>query len=122
MQTISDLLDKVSASSGHAVLVTIGTGPKIFSSGFDFKCWLADPNNPLATAAIMQQLLAKVLALNVPTMCVMNGHAYAGGFLFGLCHDFRVLKIGGRVCLSEIIQELPLPPAYTKISSELLEI
>ena len=103
MQAVSDILDKVAASSGPAVLVTLGTGSKIFSSGFDFKCWMADPGNPLATATLMQQLLAKVLALNVPTMCIMNGHAYAGGFLFGLCHDFRVLKNGGRVCLSEIL-------------------
>ena len=121
IQAISDLLDKVAASSGPTVLVTIGTGPKIFSSGLDFNCWLADPDNPLATATMLQQLLAKLLSLNVPTLCVMNGHAYAGGFFFGLCHDFRVLKVGGRLCLSEIIQGLPLPPAYTKIVSELLD-
>ncbi len=120
MQKISDYLDVVSKDSGPRVLVTIGTGPKIFSTGFDFKCWMAAPNNPFHAAIVMQQLLGKLVSLNVPTMCVMNGHAYAGGFIFGLCHDFRIIQANGVLCLSEINNGLPLPPAYNTICSELL--
>lgn len=52
----------------------------------------------------------------------MNGHAYAGGFIFGLCHDFRIIQSNGVLCLSEINNGLPLPPAYNTICSELLPI
>ena len=51
----------------------------------------------------MQQLLAKLMTLNVPTMAVINGHAYAGGLILALAHDFRIMKQNsGVLCLSEI--------------------
>ena len=122
MQRISDIIDVVSKAVGPRVFVTVGTGPKVFSSGFDFKCWMANPVNPFHTAALMQKLLQKLIAVNVPTMCVMNGHAYAGGFLFGLCHDYRIMHKDGRICLSEMLRGLPLPPAFSMIVSELLPV
>ena len=53
MKLISDYLDVVANAEGDRILVTIGTGPKIFSSGFDFKCWMAHPLNPFHTASLM---------------------------------------------------------------------
>jgi len=46
-------------------------------------------------------------------MAVINGHAYAGGLIFALMHDFRIMAKGaGRLCLSELKIGLPLPPPY----------
>lgn len=54
-------------------------------------------------------------------MAIINGHCYAGGFIFALCHDFRVMREGsGRLCLSEITVGLPLPEAYNEICSSLM--
>ena len=35
------ILDKIEASTGPGVMVSIGTGPKHFSSGFDLPYWAA---------------------------------------------------------------------------------
>ena len=59
--------------------------------------------NPIVNATRFQILLEKVMSINMPSMAVINGHAYAGGFLFALAHDFRIMKsTRARVCISEI--------------------
>ena len=59
--------------------------------------------NPLVGTSRGQALFEKVLSMNMPTMAVINGHAYAGGVIFSLCHDFRIMKsTKAKVCISEI--------------------
>ena len=36
------ILDQIEATKGPGIMVTIGTGKKIFSSGFDLKFWALD--------------------------------------------------------------------------------
>ena len=36
---MNQVLDEVEASEGPAVLVTVASGPKVFSSGFNLKFW-----------------------------------------------------------------------------------
>lgn len=40
-----ELLDQIEATKGPGVLVTIGTGPKHFSTGFDLPFWAQGWNN-----------------------------------------------------------------------------
>jgi len=47
--------------------------------------------NAFISVARMPLLYKKLLTLNVPTYCVMNGHAYAGGLFLAMCHDFRII-------------------------------
>jgi len=47
------LLDEIEASTGPAVLVTIGTGTKRFSTGFDLKFWAKELSNPLISISSM---------------------------------------------------------------------
>ena len=55
-------------------------------------------------------------------MCVIRGHAYAGGLIFALCHDFRVmLADSGKLCFSEIhAGVMAFPPAYLSLCKTLL--
>jgi enoyl-CoA hydratase/carnithine racemase len=93
----------VSQSEGPAVLVTISTSPKIFSTGFKLEYWKQGNINIYESIPKMQLLLAKLMTLNVPTMAVINGHAYAGGLILALAHDYRIMKQNsGVLCLSEI--------------------
>ena len=53
------------------------------------------------------------MTLSIPSLCVITGHAYAGGLLFAMCHDFRVMKTDcGELWLSEISADLSFPSAY----------
>lgn len=47
IERISMKLDEVEATKGAAVLVTVASGPKVFSSGFDLKYWGKNPYNVL---------------------------------------------------------------------------
>jgi len=49
----------------------------------------------------------------MPTMCVFNGNAIAGGYFLGLAHDFRVMhETNGVLCLSEMKLGMAWPPAF----------
>ena len=110
---VNAILDEVEASTGPAVLVTIGTGTTRFSTGFDLKFWAKELSNPLLSISNMQLLLNRFMTLPIPSMAVINGHAYAGGLILALLHDFRVMAKGkSRICLSELALGMPLPPAY----------
>ena len=62
--------------------------------------------------------MARLLSFSMPTMCVLNGTAIAGGYIFGLCHDFRIMnETVGEICLSELKITLGLPAAYMKVTS-----
>ncbi|KAK9469472.1 ClpP/crotonase-like domain-containing protein [Lipomyces arxii] len=49
--------------------------------------------------------------LQFPTACiaVVNGHAFAGGFMMAMCHDYRIMNPSrGFLCLNEIEFGAPL--------------
>ena len=49
----------------------------------------------------------------MPTVCIFNGDAYAGGLIWGLSHDFRIgnSQLSG-LCLSELRLGISLPLPY----------
>jgi enoyl-CoA hydratase/carnithine racemase len=114
---VSKYLDVVAEAKGARVLVTVGTGQKYFSTGFPVSELF---KYPFDLGINMLRMMKKLLVLPVPTMCVMNGHTMAGGFIFALCHDYRVMKSGKQITLSEINIELPVSGSYSSLVSELL--
>ena len=83
------ILDEVQKSKDAVCLVIVGAGKRIFSSGFNLKFWKESPINPFYSVAKISELFVKLKTLGVPTLCVLNGHAVAGGILLALCCDFR---------------------------------
>ena len=54
--------------------------------------------------------MARLLEFPLPSMCVFNGNAYAGGYLLGVCHDARIMNEAvGAICLSEMKLGIALP-------------
>lgn len=107
------ILDKIEASTGPGVMVTIGTGKKHFSSGFDLPYWMADFKNMKSSIVRFCEVMARLLEFSMPTMCIFNGNAIAGGYILGLCHDYRIMNESvGAICLSELKLGLALPYPY----------
>ena len=100
--------------AGPACMVTVATGEKRFSTGFDLKHFENGGMTPVLMFTRLQKLLPRLITLPMPSMCVIGGHLYAGGVLFALAHDFQTMTANPRpkVCLSEINIDIPLPPAY----------
>ena len=112
---IDALIDYVEEmEEGPACLVTIGAGKKLFSTGFNLNNWTLNDVNALTSIAKYQKLLARFITLPMPTFCDVQGHAFAGGLLLALCHDFRIVTTDPtrKMCLSEINIGFALPPSY----------
>ena len=111
-----EVLDQIEETEGPGVLVTIGTGKRHFSTGFDLPFWAEKYENFTSSIYGMQEILARLLEFPMPTMCVFNGNAIAGGYILGLVHDFRIMhESNGIICLSELKLGMSLPPAYMKV-------
>src|SRR5688572_25908926 len=94
-------LDGVDRATGVA-LVTRGEG-KFYSNGIDLN-WMiaAGADGARLFVTRLEALLGRIIALPVPTIAALNGHAFAGGGLLALAHDFRVMRTDrGYFCLPE---------------------
>lgn len=114
---MQEMLDKVESYKGDAILVTIGSGKKFFSSGFDMKMFAESKMVLYESISKGQKLFKRILTIGVPTLCVLNGHAVAGGLFYALCNDFTIMRDDDKIVanLPEINLSLPIPLAYTEI-------
>jgi Delta3-Delta2-enoyl-CoA isomerase len=110
LDAMSEALDTVARSADPAALVTIAEG-KIYSNGLDLDWLGAHPDQFGPYVDRVQALFAQVLTLPVPTVAALNGHAFAGGAMLALAHDYRVMRDDrGYVCLPEVDIRIPFSP------------
>jgi len=53
MEKVNDVIKQVSETKGPGVFVTLSSGPKVFSSGFDLKLWKKATHYPILTATMI---------------------------------------------------------------------
>jgi len=95
----------------RAVVLT-GNG-SIFSAGVDLYR-LADGGAEYADRFVpaLSRMLLELFALPKPLIVAVNGHAIAGGCLFALAADYRVMAAGnGRMGIPEMLVGVPFPPS-----------
>ena len=108
-------------SKEKGVLVTINSGERVFSSGFDLKFWRAKwPQNSFISIATLRLLIGRVLTLSKPSLCVFNGHSIAGGAMLGLAHDqiYMVDNPRFKVQLNELDLPLAIPKGLMEFVKE----
>jgi enoyl-CoA hydratase/carnithine racemase len=100
--SLESCLDEVEAAPAPRALVTAASG-KHWSIGLDLD-WLGAQGEGAKDFIVrMQQLLARVLEIGVPTVAALQGHTFAGGAMFALAHDQRVMRADrGFFCLPEV--------------------
>lgn len=55
------------------------------------------------------KILTKETSYPMPTISLLNGHAFAGGFMFAMYHDYRIMNPQkGFLCLNELDFGVPL--------------
>lgn len=107
LSEIESALDQVEATEEPVALVTIGRG-KIFSNGLDLEWLEQNLDQHEAYVGRMQALLSRVLTLPVPTVAAINGHAFGGGAMLALAHDYRVMREDrGYFCFPEVDLQFP---------------
>lgn len=126
MEDIHAALDQVEAEcdkSSPCALVTTSKG-KIFSNGLDLE-WLAKnaatPGERLAYLEQVQKLLSRFLTFPMPTVAAINGHAFGGGMLLAMAHDYRVMNTDrGFMCMPEVDMNMVarLTPGFNALIKE----
>lgn len=57
----------------------------------------------------------------MPTVCLLNGHAFAGGFMLAMYHDYRIMNPErGFLCVNELEFGVPLQTPMMAIFREKL--
>ena len=115
IKELTAALDEVMALDEPHALLTIGQG-KFFSNGLASQ----SPTDTTQDREELRQdweiLLAKFLTLPVPTVAVVNGHAFGAGALLALAHDHRLMRADrGFFCLPEIDLGHPFSPGITAL-------
>ncbi|GAA2720056.1 enoyl-CoA hydratase/isomerase family protein [Actinocorallia aurantiaca] len=115
IKRVNVLLDEVTAQPGPVALVTTGTG-ECFSRGLDLE-WLGEHSEGLSSyLSEIQELLARLLALPIPTMAAVNGHAFGAGAMLAMAHDFRVMRADrGYFCFPEADVNTPFTPGMAAL-------
>ncbi|KAI4117324.1 MAG: hypothetical protein LQ345_002413 [Seirophora villosa] len=95
-----------------AVLTTSAI-PKFYSNGLDYesavksKSFFSDSLYPL---------WRRLLTYPMPTVALINGHAFAGGLMTAMMHDYRFMNPHrGFLCLNELEFGAPLKPPMSSI-------
>ncbi|KAJ2820250.1 hypothetical protein FBU31_005281 [Coemansia sp. 'formosensis'] len=111
---IDERLDRLSgedAAKGGA-LITMSSG-KFFSNGLAIDDAIATGD---AFYLPFMRMLARILTFRVPTIAALNGHAFAGGCMLALAHDYRVMRADrGWMAMNEIDLGIPLMPGMAAI-------
>ena len=99
----------------RAVVLT-GTG-SIFSAGVDlFRLTNAGDEYVSRFVPSLSRLMLDLFSFPKPLVVAANGHAIAGGCIFALTGDYRLMAAGnGRIGMPELLVGVPLPPAVIEV-------
>jgi enoyl-CoA hydratase/carnithine racemase len=93
LNTLSEIITNVNENNDIKGLVLTGTG-KTFSSGFDLPMFLGfkDLNEVVTFFRKEEEILINLFMCHKPVVAAWNGAAVAGGFIFSMAADFRIVK------------------------------
>jgi enoyl-CoA hydratase/carnithine racemase len=115
VDALGGALDEVEHADGPRALVITGAG-KFFSNGLDLDYLRSGAEPAPVFLRDVMTLWARVLAFPVPTVAAVNGHAFAGGAMFALAADRRVMRADrGFWCINEIQLGMVLAPGMREL-------
>ncbi|KAF2096082.1 ClpP/crotonase [Rhizodiscina lignyota] len=101
-------LDIIEEKYPRGVVVTTSGIQKFYSNGLDLEHSRSTPN---FFENKMVKIFDRLLTYPMPTVALMNGHTFAGGFFISIFHDYRIMNPSrGFCCLNEIDIGIAIPP------------
>jgi enoyl-CoA hydratase/carnithine racemase len=108
-------LDEVEATPAPRALV-VTAGGKIWSNGLHLEWMGQNLDRVGAFLDGVHDMYARVLELGVPNAAAIQGHAFAGGAMLAVAHDFKVMREDrGYWCLPEVDINIPFTPGMTAL-------
>ncbi|KAK5260056.1 hypothetical protein LTR20_010782 [Exophiala xenobiotica] len=106
-------LDIIEHRLPKGVVVTTSSITKFYSNGLDYENAIRDPN---FFPKSLFPLWRRLIAYPMPTIALMNGHAFAGGLMTAMMHDYRIMNPHkGFLCLNELDFGAALQPAMASV-------
>lgn len=107
-------LDEIVAGGAHGLVTTAAS--KFYTNGLDLDWLTAHAEQHQWYVGRVQALLARVLALPIPTAAAVVGHAFGAGAMLALAHDFRVMRADrGFFCFPEVDINIPFTPGMAAL-------
>ena len=108
-------INELADSDARAVILT-GTG-SIFSAGVDLFRVLDGGSDYVAQFfPALARIVLDLFAFPKPFVVAANGHAVAGGCIFTLCGDYRLMAAGSaRIGIPELLVGVPFPASVIEI-------
>ncbi|KAG9013917.1 hypothetical protein FRB94_004297 [Tulasnella sp. JGI-2019a] len=91
---------------------------KFFSNGFDYEEVITTPGQGFIFNNFVP-ILNKLMTFPIPTVCALNGHTFAAGFMLALACDYRVMTSGRAwACMNEVHFGAPFPHSFAALLQE----
>lgn len=81
-------LDIIEQRLPRGVVITTSSITKFYSNGLDYENAIKDPNFFVGS---LYPLWRRLLTYPMPTIALINGHAFAGGLMTAMMHDYRIM-------------------------------
>ncbi|KAL9109464.1 MAG: hypothetical protein Q9187_008160 [Circinaria calcarea] len=106
-------LDIIDHKFPNGVVVTTSSINKFYSNGLDY-------DSAVKTKGFFEDSLyplwRRLLTYPMPTLALINGHAFAAGLMTAMMHDYRIMNPHrGYICLNELDFGAPLKPPMASI-------
>jgi len=112
-QTFLLALDIIENSHPIGVVITTSAIGKFYSNGLDLEH--ASTVKGFWNDSLFK-LWKRLLTYPMPTVALINGHAFAGGLMTAMFHDYRIFNPSrGFLCLNELDFGAALKPAMSSI-------
>ena len=110
-----ELVSEVEDRPAPRALVTAASG-KIWCNGLDLDWMMANQEHASTVVERLHRLLGEVLGAGIPTVAAVQGHAFAGGAMLALAHDFVIMREDrGYWCVPEVDLGLPFTPGMDEL-------
>lgn len=108
-EALLSALDAIEFQHKPSLLLLTSAIPKFFSNGLDLDHAVA--NQPRFWREALYPLFKRLLTYPIPTVSLVNGHAFAAGLMLALCTDYRLMcPSKGFLSLPEILFSATLKP------------
>lgn len=99
----------------YALIIT-GAG-RFFSNGLDLKYLITIPNPNQFLIKHYEPMLYRFLTLGIPTIALVNGHAFAGGMCFALAQDYRIApsQVKALLSMNELLIRASIPAGMLSV-------
>ena len=116
VEGLARVIAEVTADDRVRAVVLTGTG-SICSAGVDlFRMTNEGAAYVERFVSAFTRMYLDLFALPKPLVVAVNGHAIAGGCIFTLCGDYRLMAAGtGRIGIPELLVGVPFPAAVIEI-------